>query len=103
MPTDQSKVAYVKRDIVRILRDINSIVVSLDRIGSVSASIEPEEHDKMLADFVRTWEVFHKLAEARSVLSQAFSQELGDDEMDELERAMEGVPYWSLTSRYPPL
>ena len=103
MSADQSKTVYDKGDIVRILRDMSSIIVSLDRIGSVATLMEPEEHDKILADFVRTWDVFRKLAEASSILSKPFSQELDEDGMDELERAMEGVPYWSMTSRYPPL
>jgi hypothetical protein len=52
------------------------------------------EHDAALTDFIQRHKVFRKMAQARAILSKPFSESVGPDGMDELEREMQGVPYW---------
>ncbi len=47
------------------------------------------------------WRVSQKLSEIRSILSEKFSDELGDDDMDELERCMKDIKYWSMDDPKP--
>jgi hypothetical protein len=95
------RISYSRQQITQVLRSLNELVVSLDRIGSVSQRWSSTRRDKELAKFVKRHAVFRKLAKARTVLSAPFSTELGPDGMDELERAMQSVRYWkpSITKR----
>ena len=97
---EDETVTYKRRDIINILRDLEMIVVSLDRIGSAEAELlemgKPEhEVNSILSDWFDDWDVFRKLALARRILDEAFSRELGDDDMDELEREFQDLQYWS--------
>ena len=102
--TDE-KVFYFKKDIIKVLEDLNMIVVSLDRIGSEYSEHEGRKNDEelnaLLTDFIFDWDVNRKLAKARKVLDAAFSRELGDGDMDELEREFQGLQYWSITNSKP--
>jgi len=53
--TDE-KVFYFKKDIIKVLEDLNMIVVSLDRIGSEYSERKgrksDEELNALLADFI---------------------------------------------------
>ena len=98
-----SELCYNRESIVEVLRDIEQIVVSLDRIGSSWEDLGEETAHITLSTFVTEWCVFRKLASARQVLSEPFSEELGPDDMDELEREMGSVAYWSLSHPAPPV
>jgi len=91
-----------RADLIAVLRDLNTIVVSMDRIGSCAEDVGREQHDRLLLDFFDQWDVWKKLSEARSMLSEPFSYELGKDNMDELERELQDTPYWSFSNRLPP-
>jgi hypothetical protein len=98
-------VSYRKKDIIKVLEHLNMIVVSLDRIGSEYSEHEgrksDEELNALLADFIFGWSVDRKLANARKILDTAFSRELGDDEIDELEREFQDLQYWSKNNPKP--
>lgn len=87
-----------REDIVSVLAVLDCFVVSLERIGASGVN----DVDQLVIDFVKDWEVFHRLAECRRKLSECFSSKLGEDEMDELEREMKDVIYWSFEAREPP-
>lgn len=93
--TDGLSVSYSKEDIVDLLRDLNLLVVSTDRIGSAwSDRTSDEEYNAMFVQFFVDFGFFRKLADARTTLSSAFSTETGEDGMDELERLMRDLKYW---------
>jgi hypothetical protein len=93
------KTLKIDRDVaIRILRDLETMVVSLDRIGSAFAE-NRRAYDRATAAFVDDWWIFGKLAGIRHSLSDLFSDKLGPDGMDELEREVQDVPYWS--ERHP--
>ena len=89
------QVSYPRKKIVEVLRTLEEIVVSLDRIGSGAHDQTKEEHDATVAAFIQKHAIFKKAAKARRILSDAFSRELGPDDMEELEREMQGVRYWT--------
>lgn len=89
---DDRKFAFDKKDLVSVLRDLNLIVVSLDRIGSLGTELGEDEQNALLANFITDRNVFRKLASMRSVLSEPFSDE---PDSDELEREMEDLKYWN--------
>jgi len=85
---------------IRILKDLNTMVVSLDRIGS--SFDHPRDCDRATVAFLDDWKIFRKLAAIRATLSDLFSDKLGRDGMGELERALQNVPYWSAKHTKPP-
>lgn len=93
---------YRREDLIIVLRYLNQIVVSLDRIGSTYVTVGERAGDELLAEFVTNWRVTEKLLHVRHILCQPFSEELGPDQMGELEREMEGIIYWSAERREPP-
>jgi hypothetical protein len=97
----RTQVAIDRESLLRVLRDLNTIVVSLDRIGSAASGLTKEEYHRISSEFLDNWDVFQKLSQARAILSDPFSREEGPDLMDELEREMEDVPYWSWTRQVP--
>jgi hypothetical protein len=96
MRTPKSKIAYPRKQIIQVLRTLNELVVSLDRIGSASYEMTKEQNDAALHDFVRRHNIFRKTADARRILSAPFSTAVGADGMDELEREMQRIRYWKV-------
>ncbi|MEP7336601.1 MAG: hypothetical protein ABI977_02460 [Acidobacteriota bacterium] len=98
-----NKLVKINRaDLIEVLRDLNTIVVSIDRIGSCIGDTGEEVNDRLLLEFFDQWDVWKKLSNIRTKLSEPFSRELGEDNMDELERELQDVPYWRLINRMPP-
>lgn len=85
-------VAVRLRDLVAVLRHLETIVVSLDHLGSATAEQSDAERADVLLQFMVEWGVFGRLADARAILSDYFSRESGGDDMDELEREMHDGP-----------
>lgn len=89
-------VSYPKETIVDLLRDLNVLVVSTDRIGSTWHDRQSdEEYNAKFVKFFDDFQFFKKLANARARLSEPFSYEAGEDGMDDLERRMQDLDYWS--------
>jgi len=90
----KGRITYSRKKIIVALRTLNELVVSLDRIGSASYDMSKAEHDAVLSDFIQGHKIFRKVAQARAILSEPFPTTIGPDDMSELEREMENVPYW---------
>ncbi len=96
------KIFYRRKDIIKILADLNVMVVSLDRIGSYYSECgNIEEYHALSSNFLDEWKILPKLTNARKILNSAFSSEFGDDDMDELEREFQGLQYWSMKNPKP--
>lgn len=93
------QVSYPRKNIIEVLRTLNELVASLDRIDSGAANQTKQEHDATLAAFIREHRIFKKAATARRIPSEPFPTQPGPDDMDELEREMEGVRYWKPKSK----
>lgn len=95
-------VSYKKKDIIEVLRYLNLVVVSLDRIGSHYSDCKTiEEYHALSSNFIDEWKILPKLSKARRILDEAFSHKLGEDDMDELEREFQDLQYWSLKNPKP--
>jgi hypothetical protein len=102
MPKGKGKrrIAIDRGKLLSIVRDLNTIVVSIDHIGS--SFDDRKACDKAaLTFFDESW-VWRKLSEMRSQLHDLFPRKLGPDGMDELERELQDVPYWSQKHPKPP-
>ncbi|HEX6279365.1 MAG TPA: hypothetical protein VFZ49_05050 [Pyrinomonadaceae bacterium] len=89
-------VIYDKEKIIQVLRDLEVLVVSTDRIGSVWADgVSDDEYKTIFLKFFDDFGFFRKLASARRVLAEAFSDAVGEDGMDELERRFQDLEFWS--------
>ena len=92
-------VTYSREQILEVLRTLNEIVVSLDHIGSASYDMTKRGRTAALEEFISDHHISRKTAKARMILSAAFSTRVGADGMDELEREMQGVSYWTPRKR----
>jgi len=92
-----NKVEYSKSQIVDILKDINEFVVSLDQIDTVFHELGEEAWKKELIDYLISSQLSQRLSKVRTTLSAPFPTELGEDDMDYLERNMESVKYWTFS------
>ena len=92
------QVTLERSDLLEVLRSLNSIVVSLDRLTMAHADLDAEQWHAAIVDYFLRSKALMALPRARKLLSAPFSAELGPDQMDELERAMEeaGGEFWSL-------
>jgi hypothetical protein len=90
---DDKTISYRREDILKVIRVLNYVVVSLDRIGSRTAELPEQEQARALNKFFSP-KVFEHLAESRQILHEVFSDELGPDDMDELERELKDLEYW---------
>ncbi|RKQ88349.1 RimJ/RimL family protein N-acetyltransferase [Solirubrobacter pauli] len=83
-----------RRELLRVVQDLNGIVVSLDRLGSAMAFDELEA--LAVAQYVEHGDVFARLAVARGVLADALSAELetGDERVALDEEISARSTYW---------
>lgn len=86
---------YSREKIIEVLRTLEELVVSLDRIWAGAVDQTKEENDATLSDFIDRHQILRKVAEARFMLSEPFADDPESDNMDELEREMQGVDCWT--------
>lgn len=80
-------------DLIEALRELELILISLRNIGRACCH-DIDTYKNETVRFIDDWGVTHRLAKVREILSRGFDSELGDDDMDDLERAMEDLVYW---------
>jgi hypothetical protein len=93
MRVPKNHVAYPRKQIIKVLRTLNELVVSLDRLGSVEMTKQVRQ--VAVADFIQRHKIFQKAARACRILSEPFPTTRGADDMDELEQEMLHVRYWN--------
>jgi len=76
--------------VLELSRILNTVVVSLDRIGSANAD-DRAALERALTDFVIEWGVFRRLARARRIVDEAL---LGPNPTPEEEEALDHGEYW---------
>ena len=89
------KIEFKKDDIVFVLRHLNELVVSLDRITSGHHDVPRNAWKEIVVEYFLESEGLKALSMCRRILAEPFSTVLGPDGMDELERALEGTKFWS--------
>jgi hypothetical protein len=89
-------------ELIEVLKEIEIIMISLHKMGSYYAVKYHEgeldnnsgEYEKETTRFIDEWKVTDRLAKIRGIVSEKFDNKLGDDDMGDLERAMERLKYW---------
>jgi hypothetical protein len=89
------KVTLDREALIMALRQLEIIVPSLARMGSLGTEVTRDEHARILSAFFDDWDVGPRLAKVRRILSEAF-------EYGEYENLFEDVPVWRDAQRKPP-
>lgn len=87
---------------IEALREIEYVLISLKKIASYyyeRANVHPTkttslEYALETTRFIDNNKVTQRLANVRKIISTKFNQELGDDEMSDVERELEAINYW---------
>ncbi|MGJ1267601.1 DUF4303 domain-containing protein [Sphingobacterium spiritivorum] len=96
MSKSNNKIELSEEEAVKIIVDLDQIVVSLDKIKSHFAEDSDfQKHDKTLSDYIINEKVNQTLAQIRGLISSKFSLSVGEDDMDDLERACSTNRYWT--------
>lgn len=90
-------------DAIELLKEIELILISLHKMGSYYAikyqegilDRESGEYERETTRFIDEWKVTNRLAKIRTILCAKFDNALGKDDMDDVERAMEVLRYWT--------
>ena len=95
--SNNRKIIYDGEDIVNILKEIEFLLISLHDMGSYYAeniSDKRDEYEKETTAFVDNSLVCSRLAAIRRKLSEKLDLSIGEDDMDDLERACQDISYW---------
>lgn len=96
MSKSNNKIKLSEEEALKIIIDLDQIVVSLDKIKSHFAEDSDfQKHDKILSDYIINEKVNQTLAQIRGLLSSKFSLSVGEDDLDDLERACSTNRYWT--------
>ncbi|MDK3065711.1 hypothetical protein QPK82_17680 [Acinetobacter baumannii] len=91
------KLVYSGDEVLSVLQEIEFILISLHKIGSYYAETLPnsyEEYAKETTNFIDSNNVCDRLANIRKFLSCKFNNDLGVDDMSDIERALENIDFW---------
>lgn len=102
--SENRRIEIAGEDAIRVFREIELVLTSLHKIGSyyaVADESEKKNYERETTRFIDEWKVTARLAEARAVLARCFDLTLGEDDMDDVEREMESVDYWSSPDSLP--
>lgn len=83
--------------LLHVLRDVEYVLISLHKIGSYYAPDLPGKSLEYCAEttrFIDDGEVTQRLAKIRTILSEAFDGTRGEDDLTDIERALEGLEFW---------
>lgn len=79
---------------IKILKEVEYILCSLHDMGSYYADKDIREYEKETTRFIDKSRVTSRLADIRKLLTEKIDLELGNDDMDDIEREMIKIPYW---------
>ena len=95
---NNEKIVYDGEDMVNILKELDYILISLHQMGSYYADKSDGnklEYERETTQFIDETAVSERLASIRAKLSESFDRTLGEDDMDDLERACMDIEYWT--------
>jgi len=102
MLKDNEKIILSGQEAIDALSEIEYILISLRDIaryyytepdGSISAEMR-QEYCAETTRFIDENNITRRLAKVRGIISENFNDGLGEDDMDDIERAMEKIKYW---------
>lgn len=108
MLKENQHITYTFKELVEVLEELEVILQSLHRSGSYygekfihEEELYRREYEKETTRIIDEWRVCERLAKIRRILSEKFDDALGEDEMDDLERAMENIEHWTKPGDMP--
>ena len=92
---DERQVTVDRRALIDAARELGTLAVSLDRLGSAYAEAPPRAREEALALFAEEWDLFGRVTRARRVLHDALANSTqSEEEAAALEEALDDTPYW---------
>lgn len=88
-------VTYDGREMLSVLQEIEYILISLHKMGSYYFDKDRRLYEEETTKFIDDSCVCDRLAKIRTFLSKQYDLSVGEDEMDDVERACERVRYWT--------
>ena len=103
MLKENEEITLTGQEAINILSDIECILISLKNIARYYYNNQDKEIsdlDKLkyyqeTSDFIDDNKITHRLASIRKIISEKFNDELGNDDMDDIERELEKLEYWT--------
>jgi hypothetical protein len=90
-----------REEALEILRQVNLMLISLHQMGSYYQDRDRSSYEKETTRFIDEWKVTQRLSSIRRTITSKFDLVAGLDKMDEVERALEGLKYWSAEGDMP--
>lgn len=81
-------------DALEVIAEIEFILISLHKIGSYYCDMPVNDYQKATTDFIDNEKMTQRLAKVRKIISTKFDSTLEEDDMDDIERHMEGIQFW---------
>ncbi|WP_036112387.1 hypothetical protein [Mangrovibacter sp. MFB070] len=99
---DNEKIFLSGDEAINILSEVEYMLISLRDIArhyydNADGEISIEKralYCEETTKFIDENNITNKLAKIRETITEKFNLELGDDDMDDIERAMENITYW---------
>ena len=88
------KIILTGEDALEALANIEFIMISLHKMGSFYSDKPVEKYRKATTEFIDNENVTQRLAKIRTIISKNFDSTLGEDDMDDIERHVEGIEFW---------
>ncbi|MCI9877754.1 MULTISPECIES: hypothetical protein [Pseudomonas] len=88
------KIILTGEDALEALANIEFIMISLHKMGSYYSDKPVEKYRKATTEFIDNENVTQRLAKIRTIISKNFDSTLGEDDMDDIERHVEGIEFW---------
>ncbi|MEY8843801.1 hypothetical protein AB9M91_01640 [Bacillus safensis] len=109
MLKSNQNITYTGDEMLEVLKEMNLILLSLHNMGAYygekfhqyGEEASREEYETETTRFIDEWEVTQRLAKVRKILSSKFDSTLGIDDMDDIERALEDIKYWTKPNDKP--
>ena len=80
-------------DVEKIIHDLSLLIVSMDRIGSTFHN-KPKRQATELDQYFLEVNAFKRLAKARAILDEAYSNQSSEADVLRSEEEGEALPYW---------
>lgn len=89
------RIVIAGKALLDALAEIEFVLISLHKMGSYYGDKPVEEYQRVTTEFIDNEKVTQRLAKVRRIISEGFDSSLGEDDMDDIERRMEGMNFWS--------
>lgn len=98
-------IQFTGEEALEILSQVEYILISLCNIaryyyhGDTNKVVDRSAYEKETANFIDDGAVAERLSKVRKMICEKFDSELGEDDMDDMERFLENLCYWTKPSK----